>query len=219
MPSRPAASCADTASRLDRARRVLRQQLDALSRLAVVAWRLIDPVAAAAKPGADPFGMAAVRGLEKALRLQARVVWAQRLIAALRDRLLAELQAVENGEAPGRPGEAGDVAPDPEQPVADAAPSLADKKDRAERAERRERLERERFGFEGRASDREIAEILKRPTAEIIALICRELGLPEDWPRLAEDAWSREAVDDTVEPSYPPPELSPGPMRTRAPPS
>jgi len=188
MPSHPDPAHATNLSGLGWARRVLRQQLDALSRLAAVARRLIDPVAPAAQSASDPFGMAAIRGLEKTLRLHVRVTWAQRLIAALRAKLLADLQAVDNGQAPSFPVEAGSVDPDPERPAANEAPSLTDKKERPERGDR---PDRER-GFGGPGSDKELAEILKRPTVEIIALICRELGLPEDWPRLAEEAWARE---------------------------
>jgi hypothetical protein len=35
-------------------------------------------------------------------------------------------------------------------------------------------------------------DILERPIGEIVALICRDLGLEPDWPRLAEQAWARE---------------------------
>jgi hypothetical protein len=159
---------------------LVRQQLVVLARLAAAAWRLTDPAESAS---------AGLRGLEKALRRQVRVNWAVRLIDALRARLAAELEALDKGQLPAALAEARSVAADSEPPKTP--------KEKAERSERRERerlVDRERFGFENR--DRELAEILKRPTAEIIALICRELGLSEDWPRLAEDAWARDEVDD-----------------------
>jgi hypothetical protein len=169
------------------ARRVLRQQLDALSRLAAVAWRLVAPKTPP-EQSAPATPVATLRGLEKALRLQARVMWAFRLIDALRARLIAELEALDSGQPPS-PAMERSFAAGPGRPPAEEAGHIPEK---AERAERAERLRPERFGFEGRGRDHDLAEILKRPTAEIIALICRELGLPDDWPRLAEEEWTRE---------------------------
>ncbi len=222
MPSPKAAPRTDNASGLGWARRVLRQQLDALARLTAIAWRLMEPPAQAAEPAeAEAFTVAAflarIGKVEKAARLQARGNWALRLINALRVRLLADLEAVENGQLPNLP-EAGGLDTDPVHSAANDAPSLADKKERAERGDR---PDRDRFGFEGRGSDRKFAEILKRPTDEIIALICRELGLPDDWPRLAEEAWARgEGDGDWAEPPCPPPPgLSPDWPRPKAAPS
>jgi hypothetical protein len=150
-----------------------------------------------------------VRNFEKAMRLRGRVDWALRLIEALRARLSADLQAVDSGGAPSVPVEASSVADDPDPASANEAAALTD---RPERGERRERPDRDHFGFGPRGSDKALAEILKRPTDEIIALICRELGLPEDWPRLAEDAWARETADDD---GAEPPAPSPSPRMPR----
>ncbi len=181
------------------ARRVLRQQLDALARLTAIAWRLIEPPPPAADPA--PTLWARLSNLEKTLRLRERVFWAQRLIEALQAKLTAELEALDNGQATASMAETVGVEAEPNS------------KPEAERPEPRENLrDRERFGFERRGSDKALAEILKRPTAEVIALICRELGLPADWPRLAEEAWAREeADDDWAERSEPPGRPSPGP--------
>jgi len=191
MSSRPAPDRAAAPPALGWARRVLCQQLDALSRLAVAAWRLVDPAQPAAPPlPPAPSLRAGIVGLEKALRLYERVVWTRRLIDALRAKLTAELEALDNGQVPASLAE----APGVDAPEAEAKPEA---KPEAERPEPRERLrDRERFDFQRRGSDKALAEILKRPTAEIIALICRELGLPEDWPRLAEEAWAREEADE-----------------------
>ncbi len=213
----------DTASGLGWARRVLRQQLDALSRLAAIARRLVEPPAPAdeaVEAPAEPFNFAAflarIGRVEKAARLRVRVDWALRLINGLHARLLGELEAVENGHLPSPPDEAGE--PDPAHSAANDTASLADKKERAERGDR---PDRDRFGFEPRGSDKKFAEILKRPTAEIIALICRELGLPADWPSLAEEDWAQEtANDDWAEPPGEPElDTTPAPPRARAAPS
>jgi hypothetical protein len=222
MPSSPAPICASTTPDLGWARRVLHQQLDTLSRLTAIAWRLIAPSSPASGPLSAATVFAGARNLEKALRLQVRATWALRLIDALRTRLRSELQAVENGRTPSLTGSlAADPAPSMTRNEARHPTDRTDRPEKPERPECGERPERERFGFERRASDRELAEVLKRPTAEIIALICRELGLPEDWPRLAEEACAREAGDDQRAEAPCPlaPRLPPDLPRTRAAPS
>ena len=202
MSSYDAPDCIAPTPTFDRARRVLSQQLDALSRLAAVAWRLVDPAGPSAEPAASV--SVGILRLENALRLQARVAWAVRLIVALRAKLLGDLQGLENGRLPALAIDTPNHGAIPEPSMAEEARPAAD---RVERPERRERPEGpERFGFERQFSDDDLAEILQRPTAEVIALICRELGLPADWPRQAEEAWAREAhEDDRPGPPCPPP--------------
>jgi hypothetical protein len=38
-------------------------------------------------------------------------------------------------------------------------------------------------------------DLLARPVSEIIARICRDLGLSPDWSRLAQEAWAQEEID------------------------
>jgi hypothetical protein len=221
MTSRPDPDCAAAPPALGWTRRVLRQQLDALSRLADVALRLLETALPVTTPVEDSSALDAfwtrIRGVEKALRLQQRVVWAQRLIDALCAKLTAELEALDKGQAPASLAAVSPLsdkaAPDPTE--------TAEPTDRPDPRERPERERPERFGFESRGSDRALAKILERPTAEIIALICRELGLPEDWPRLAEDGWADEAArgDWAGRSSAPEPRSSPDPLRICAAPS
>ncbi len=214
MPSRPGHTCSTTSPGLGWARRLVRQQLDALSRLTAIAWRLFEPPTRPTPPAESSdlaAFFAALRGFETAARRQVRVEWALRLIAALRARLHAELEAINNGQAPAPPSLAAEAAP---------AETL-NPAERPERPERERLRDYERFSFQGRAADNKLAEILKRPTEEIIALICRKLGLPEDWPRLAEEAWARGTADkDWAEPpSEPELGASPTPHRVPAAPS
>lgn len=37
-------------------------------------------------------------------------------------------------------------------------------------------------------------DILDRPIGELVALICRDLGLSPDWDRLAEEAWAKDEI-------------------------
>lgn len=40
-----------------------------------------------------------------------------------------------------------------------------------------------------------IGDVLSRPTSEIVARICKDLGLDPDWTRLAEEAWAQEEIE------------------------
>ena len=37
-------------------------------------------------------------------------------------------------------------------------------------------------------------DLLSRPVSELVDIICKDLGLSPDWPRLAEEAWARDEV-------------------------
>jgi len=58
--------------------------------------------------------------------------------------------------------------------------------------ERVKRLARE--AFERLEQDELYGDILSRPVSEIIALICKDMGLDPDWPRLAEEAWAKAEI-------------------------
>lgn len=48
--------------------------------------------------------------------------------------------------------------------------------------------------FERLEHDDIYGDLTARPVGEIIALICRDLGLSPDWTRLAEEAWAQEEI-------------------------
>ena len=70
-----------------------------------------------------------------------------------------------------------------------------------------------------RLDDEDIyGDVLTRPVGELVALICRDLGLDPDWTRLAEEAWAQEEIRLGVErspflpreaPSFAPPGAGP----------
>lgn len=175
----------DPASRLDRARQVLRRQLDALVGLAAVALRLVESIAPPRIGGDAGWSMGGIVALERAVRAHARVSWALRLIWALRAKLVGDLERVERGE-----GVDEVLAGQARPPLAEGPQDSGEDREgdpeselRAERAEafgrETERLERESFGryFSSRPGEAEFAEILKRPTEEVLALIREALGL------------------------------------------
>jgi hypothetical protein len=50
-----------------------------------------------------------------------------------------------------------------------------------------------------------VGDVLARPISDLIALICRDLGLDPDWPRLAEEAWAQDEIAAGHWPFNPPP--------------
>ena len=42
-------------------------------------------------------------------------------------------------------------------------------------------------------------DVLSRPIGELVARICRDLGLSPDWPRLAEEAWAKKEIESGVQ--------------------
>lgn len=38
-------------------------------------------------------------------------------------------------------------------------------------------------------------EVMRRPVSELVADVCRDLGLQPDWPRLSEEAWAKAEID------------------------
>jgi hypothetical protein len=74
------------------------------------------------------------------------------------------------------------------------------------------RVARARLGDDEEALDRLMTEaserlddddiygdVQARPVGELVALICRDLGLDPDWPTLAEEAWAKEEIESGVE--------------------
>jgi hypothetical protein len=46
-------------------------------------------------------------------------------------------------------------------------------------------------------------DVITRPVGELVALVCRDLGLDPDWPSLAEEAWAREEIESGPPPGSP----------------
>jgi hypothetical protein len=42
-------------------------------------------------------------------------------------------------------------------------------------------------------------DVVTRPVGELVALVCRDLGLEPDWPTLAREAWAQEEMESGVE--------------------
>jgi hypothetical protein len=42
-------------------------------------------------------------------------------------------------------------------------------------------------------------DVMTRPVGELVAVICRDLGLEPDWPSLSQEAWAREEIESGAE--------------------
>lgn len=154
-------------------------QLALLDRLAAYGVQLAEAMArqVTPPPGA-PFAAPPPRLFQGDIALGfSRVARAVRLTVALHAKLLGELVALDRAASP--PGaesalEARAVQEDEAALERERAPET-DPPERAEAAEGGERFERER-----EARD-EIDALLDRPGEEVIALICRDLGVSPEW--------------------------------------
>jgi hypothetical protein len=128
----------------------------------------------------------------------ARVARAVRLTILLQSKLIADLQALE--------AKAMQLARSETLDQDIARPRLErEQKTRIHRIVRRvawaqgeeieevDRLGRE--AVERLDQDELYGDLLSRPVSEIIAHICRDLGLEPDWPQLAEEAWAKDEIE------------------------
>jgi hypothetical protein len=123
---------------------------------------------------------------------------AVRLTIALQSRLLKELQEIDRAAASRRYGERAEA--ERARQVRAAA-----RKARVERivgrlivAEVDDQAEVDRLAEEAwdRLDHDDIyGDLLARPVSEIIALVCKDLGLAPDWATLAQEAWAQEEID------------------------
>jgi hypothetical protein len=189
---------------LDRAQRRLERQLDVLEQLAEagleVALAIRDQAVGRLPEGAAPV----VRG--DIAMAYARAARAVRYSIVLQSKLTEELGAVETEAAAARE-EAEELAR-LRSPLAvrrDAVEHIVESVVRAEYeaqegafdAEPREDVvDRLLIEADDRLEHEELyGDILARPISEVVAELCRDLGLHPDWPALAQSAWARREID------------------------
>jgi hypothetical protein len=191
-PPPPAA----TTTPADDPRALIVRQLQVLGELAELGLELAraiarPAIAETAPPEAPPESPAAPQAVKGDVCLAfARAARAVRLTIALQSRLIADLRALD--EVLERHRKAGPIIATTErkqcvrrivQRVIDAEIGDADEYHRLA-AEARERLE----------SDEIYGDVLTRPVGELVAMICRDLGLSPDWPGLAQEAWAQDEI-------------------------
>jgi hypothetical protein len=211
-PATPSATAAPTA--LDRARALIEPQLRLLGRLAEIGLDVAETVGQQARGETE----APAKG-DLSLAF-ARVSRAVRLTVALQQKLVDGLEAMESG----RPAPKDGARPDPDYVLKARVERIVERTAEAEHDDDEwavDRLVRETA--EGLDDIDLYGDLLDRPISEIVARIARDIGLPLDWSRLAEEAWARTEMQDgeTGEPlaallqtlEDPPPLDPPGPRR------
>jgi hypothetical protein len=128
----------------------------------------------------------------------ARASRAVRLTVALQARLIKDLQALDEAAARLRRGEQAE-AERARQALETARKERVERiVERVIRAELSDEVEADRLAeaaWERLDADEIYGDLLAQPVGEIIARLCRDLGLAPDWIQLAEEAWARQEID------------------------
>jgi hypothetical protein len=120
----------------------------------------------------------------------ARVARAVRLTLMLQARLIKDLEDRERGLAQRRAWDRNDLAKARKARVEHVVERIVGRQhtdiETVERLiwETSERLDREDL----------YGHVLDRPLSELIDMLCADMGLDPDWPRLAQEAWTREEM-------------------------
>jgi hypothetical protein len=120
----------------------------------------------------------------------ARVARAVRLTLMLQARLIKDLEDRERGVAQRRAWDRNDLAKARKTHVEHVVERIVARQhtdtETVERLiwETSERLDREDL----------YGHVLDRPLSELIDMLCADMGLDPDWPRLAQEAWAREEM-------------------------
>jgi hypothetical protein len=178
----------------DWARPLYVRHINRLDRLADIGMGLAETIERQVKAAADTDPPAAC---ERAYMAFAKVARAVRLTLMLQARLIKELEDRDRSAAKevdraawSQKCERVTQAFEQKQRVAGIVERIAEG-DQAEpyEVERLVREARERLD-----QDDIYGHVLSRPVSELIAAICKDLGLDPDWPKLAEEAWAREEM-------------------------
>jgi len=197
-PSTPLSAPAEGPTPIDDwARPLVMRQLQVLGELAeqgLEIGRAIEGQAKAVQPG-DGVDLNALA------MAHARVARAVRLSILLQSRLIADMRACEEHAA--RKAEALAAAQarrDPESVHKARVEGIVGRVVEAACGDDEDEIDRLVTEASERLDDDDIyGEVLNRPIGELVALICRDLGLQPDWARLAEEAWAREEIESGVE--------------------
>jgi hypothetical protein len=173
----------DPATSADWGRPLLERQITMLSELAEAGLALALTIKDGAKDACGEVAAQACTGF-------GRVARAVRLSLMLQAKLIKELQAGDSHTAYLAASAARQETRERKVHIARIVERVADSEhdDPAEverlMDETAERLDRDDI----------YGGVLSRPASELVAMICKDLGLDPDWPRLAEEAWAREEV-------------------------
>jgi len=127
-----------------------------------------------------------------------RVSRAVRLTVALQARTLQDLQALDEVAARRLAGDRATAERERQNLVQQRKDRVQRVVERVIEAEAASETEVDRLADEAAERlehDDIYGDLTTRPVGEIIALVCRDLGLSPDWSRLAEEAWAQEEIE------------------------
>jgi hypothetical protein len=180
----------------DWARPLFERQIEGLGRLAEAGLEVALAIEQLAKAVTAETGVTTA-DVAPALAAFARVARAVRLTFMLQSKLIKQLQDWDSHRAylassaawqaeRERGKQADQRKAQVERIVERVAKGDRDDADEVERLvdETRERLDQDDI----------YGDVLSRPVSELVAMICRDLGLGPDWTRLAKEAWARDEM-------------------------
>jgi hypothetical protein len=186
-PAAPPAHAADDApSALERARALIEPQLQFLTRLSQIGMDVAEAIGRQVR-GEDP----PAKG-DPSLAF-ARASRAVRLTIALQSKLVEALAALEAGPpGSGHGGVPDDARGDPDYILKARVERIVERAAEAEHPDDARTVDRVVHEAGERLDDIDLyGDLLDRPMSEILARICRDLDLPLDWSRLAQEAWAQ----------------------------
>jgi hypothetical protein len=202
MSARPATSQTDLAAWTQA---TLQRQVERLEQLAEAGLRLALAIEAGATQSAEASAKAeplSAEALAKAGMAFSRAARAVRMTALLQSRLLQEMEQAaartdyQRRDESFRAGQAADAEAreDPAFSHKARVEAIVERVARAE-TDDEERLDRLMTEAAERLDDDDIyGDVLTRPVGELVALICRDLGLDPDWDRLSLEAWAEAEI-------------------------
>ncbi|CAN7645665.1 hypothetical protein LJR225_005054 [Phenylobacterium sp. LjRoot225] len=187
------------------ARGLIERQLGLLGRLAeaglniaLAVERQVMAAEQASPEAGSPEAGSAVQAVQGLALAYGRVSRAVRLTVALQSRLVKDLQEIDVVAARRRAGEAADAGRARQQLQAARKARVERIVERMIRDEARDEAEVDRLAdaaYERLDHDDIYGDLSAKPVSEIIAMVCRDLGLAPDWGRLAQEAWAQEEID------------------------
>jgi hypothetical protein len=191
-----------------RARALIERQLEGLGRLAEAGLTIAQAVERQVMAAEAAPGDAVQMSLGEAALAYGRVSRAVRLTIALQSRLVTDLQALDEAadrRRAGQQAQAGRERQAREEAQKDRVDRIVERLIRAEVSDEAEVDRLAETACERLEHDDIYGDILARPVREIVALVCRDLGLAPDWDGLSQEAWAQDEIDGGAAASPRPP--------------
>jgi hypothetical protein len=198
----PIAAAPPTVAATDDARLLIDEQLQMLKRVARVGLELTLQIERQAKgEAADGEAPAGLGDLALAYSRAARAL---RLTVMLQSKLHNDREAIDSRDQSRARNQATirsvRLEHDPRYRHKDRVERVVERVAREAVGEDEDALEKLMVEACERLDDEDLyGEVLDRPVGELVALICRDLGLDPDWTRLAGEAWARAEISSGAE--------------------